>query len=711
MKKIKQLLATVLILVLSLTLMPIGMVYAAQATGLPLYNSITEVLVADEGTQYITSFMQDPSTKLITATIQIHHAGIEKDSLMISGVGLQISFDNRVAPYSPGELNPYFTGKSIGDIPLFNKYVKALMSGFDSIGSTAIQNDANGRYLGAKISCAKDGETIEIKAGQTVDIAEYYFMPLNGQMLDKDMFRYEFTHVQEAFLRLSAWIGNGTTFLQSSNDNIQSPNTYVKPEAFVIQGPWEADSVVPSVRKIGVVNNTRNDGTTQVGDELIYTITISNTGLDGSIWVNAVMTDTLNQYVNYVAGSASIQPSGSGTIDYDSTTRTLTAQLGNIVKGEIRTIVFNVTVASNALNQNISNFVKVTGKDGPNSDADDIIKEVKEDGNDRIVTPPVTLSKLSTPTINTVYAGDTSISGTGTSGATINVRMPNNTIVTATVTATGTWAVSIPSGTTLLTNNVITGWQTQSGMQDSNTVSITVVTRPSPSTPGGGNPSGGTTTIPSTPPPLAGFLADHVPYLNGYPDNSVRPNHPITRAEAASIFFRLLSAIDKDYPLPSVFSDIREGVWYSQAVSYLASIRIITGYPDGTFRPDQPITRAEFAAMASRFDNLAETYTNAFTDIANHWAVSVINSSYAKGWISGYPDGTFRPQQNINRAEVVTVVNKMLDRKVRLEDIPTGIKVFNDINTTHWAYTAIVEASNDHDFIRGADGYETWRLK
>ena len=207
-----------------------------------------------------------------------------------------------------------------------------------------------------------------------------------------------------------------------------------------------------------------------------------------------------------------------------------------------------------------------------------------------------------------------------------------------------------------------------------------------------------------------GFTEEHIPYIQGYPDNSVKPNNSITRAEVAMIFFRLLSDPGKNASRPSNFKDVANGAWYAQAINYLASIDILFGYPNGTFKPEQHITRAEFAAIASRFDALQPVSGNAFPDIEGHWAMNVINSAAAKGWVEGYPDGSFNPQKKITRAEVVRVVNKMLDRKVKVEDIPNGIRQFTDFED-HWAFADIVEASNDHDYVRKDDGYETWMLK
>jgi hypothetical protein len=246
---------------------------------------------------------------------------------------------------------------------------------------------------------------------------------------------------------------------------------------------------------------------------------------------------------------------------------------------------------------------------------------------------------------------------------------------------------------------------------------------------GGGGGGGNTVTIPPTPipgsdgsslenvdiedeeTPLAGFTPDHIWYIQGYPDGTVRPDGQITRAEAATIFFRLLSYPDKNDPLTSDFTDVATGKWYTQAIAYLASIGILEGYEDGTFRPDGQITRAEFAALVSRFDDLsASADADAFSDISGHWAADYINSAAEKGWIQGYPDGTFRPQNQLTRAEIVTAVNNMLDRGIELADIPDGVPEYTDLLESYWAYTDIMEASATHDYTRKENNSEIWTV-
>ena len=163
---------------------------------------------------------------------------------------------------------------------------------------------------------------------------------------------------------------------------------------------------------------------------------------------------------------------------------------------------------------------------------------------------------------------------------------------------------------------------------------------------------------------------DHFAYIVGYGNGEVRPQNNITRAEVATIFFRLMTDDVRDENLTKTnrYSDVAATSWYNTAVSTLSSMGIITGYPDGTFRPNAAITRAEFAAIAARFDNDGDKTAAKFSDIATHWAKDEISIAYNNGWITGYPDGTFGPQRDITRAETMTLVNRVLNRQPETED-------------------------------------------
>lgn len=206
---------------------------------------------------------------------------------------------------------------------------------------------------------------------------------------------------------------------------------------------------------------------------------------------------------------------------------------------------------------------------------------------------------------------------------------------------------------------------------------------------------------------------DHIAYINGYPDGSVGPNKDITRAEVAAIFYRLLTddARKLNAANGTPFKDVANGVWYQDAVATLAKMGILKGYSDGSFKPMNPVTRAEFATIASRFDELESSHVTAFTDVPmSHWAYRAIASAAEKGWVSGYSDGTFRPEKAITRAEVAKLTNAVLDRICDKDYVDANANTlvrFTDLEKSFWGYYEIMEAANAHDYSAGG-GKETW---
>lgn len=201
---------------------------------------------------------------------------------------------------------------------------------------------------------------------------------------------------------------------------------------------------------------------------------------------------------------------------------------------------------------------------------------------------------------------------------------------------------------------------------------------------------------------------DHISYINGYSDGTFRADDSITRAEVATIFYRLLK--DNTAGGNKEFTDIKGNEWYAKAVNKLGGLGIINGYQDGSFKPYQKITRAEFTAMAARFTGTTGTGID-FTDVSkNHWAYDAISAAVDEGWINGYSDKTFKPDNDITRAESVTIVNRMLTRipDKKFIDSDADVKTFKDIDKTHWAFYEIIEASNHHDYNLDINGNETW---
>lgn len=199
---------------------------------------------------------------------------------------------------------------------------------------------------------------------------------------------------------------------------------------------------------------------------------------------------------------------------------------------------------------------------------------------------------------------------------------------------------------------------------------------------------------------------DHFAYIIGYPDGTVQPNGQITRAEATTIFFRLLTEESRSANLTKTngYTDVASDAWYNTAVSAMTKAGIVDGYPDGTFRPDAPITRAEMAKIISLFAKLDKSESR-FSDIAGHWAEAYIKLAAGNGWIAGYPDGTFGPQRNITRAETATMINRVLDRVPSEEShlLSRGVmQIWPDANPGDWFYLAMQEATNSHDYERNA---------
>ena len=228
---------------------------------------------------------------------------------------------------------------------------------------------------------------------------------------------------------------------------------------------------------------------------------------------------------------------------------------------------------------------------------------------------------------------------------------------------------------------------------------------------GGGGSSKPTVDIPDdVPTGLNGD--DHYAYIVGYPNGNVEPNGNITRAEVATIFFRLLTEEVRtaNSTQSNSLSDVTRGQWFNHAVSTLSSMGIVKGHNDGTFAPNAPITRAEFAAIAARFDDKNTDTSSKFTDIASHWAKNEIGIAANKGWINGYPDGTFRPNQYITRAEAMTLVNRVLNRLPENSSdlLDSMIKWPDNSDVSAWYYLAVQEATNSHYYKTKENKFEKW---
>jgi len=205
---------------------------------------------------------------------------------------------------------------------------------------------------------------------------------------------------------------------------------------------------------------------------------------------------------------------------------------------------------------------------------------------------------------------------------------------------------------------------------------------------------------------------DHFAYVIGYPDGTVRPNDNITRAEVTTIFFRLLKDEVRNANLTAEneFDDVNDGDWHNVAVSTMAKLGIVNGRFENEFVPDANITRAEFTAICARFDDTEVEYEGTFKDIEGHWAEEYIKRASAYGWIEGYSDNTFRPDQFITRAEAMTLINRVLNRVPRdPEDLLEDMAKWSDnLDETVWYYIAVQEATNSNEYERPNSVYKKW---
>lgn len=204
---------------------------------------------------------------------------------------------------------------------------------------------------------------------------------------------------------------------------------------------------------------------------------------------------------------------------------------------------------------------------------------------------------------------------------------------------------------------------------------------------------------------------DHYAFLVGYADGTFGPECNMTRAEVTTMFARLLTEqIEADKTYSSTFNDVAKDCWAANYIGYMQQFGIVTGYEDGSFRPDAPVTRAEFAAIASRFEKLTQGSAS-FTDVPDtHWAVKYINFAATRGWVTGYEDGSFKPEHSITRAEVAAVTCRLLERSADQTYIRSHIgelRTFADVTESHWAYWYAMEAANGHDYTKSG-GSENW---
>ena len=319
---------------------------------------------------------------------------------------------------------------------------------------------------------------------------------------------------------------------------------------------------------------------------------------------------------------------------------------------------------------------------------------------------------------------DVTITDTFTGKGDLNFRLPDGATVSE--NQDGTYTITLGDLTAGQEVTITATYKVLRADASSNLVNTAKVTGTNPGDPG--NPVTDEVQTPETPvnpyrPPIRPpedpdkpelNTEDHYAYIVGYEDGSVQPEGDITRAEVATIFFRLLTDESRNeyWSQTNPYSDVSADDWFNNAVSTLTNAGVLDGYEDGTFKPNGNITRAEFATITARFFEATYDGENLFPDIEGHWAQDYINEAANAGIVNGYEDGTFRPQQYITRAEAVTMVNRTIERHPDADHLLDNMITWPDNPETAWYYEQIQEATNSHEYTMNTDDeqnpYEIW---
>ena len=455
------------------------------------------------------------------------------------------------------------------------------------------------------------------------------------------------------------------------------------------------------------------------GDVLTYTINVTNNNEETV--TSFTVSDNLwqeNQVETITIGAATADVTGGSYLFQ-----------GTLYQGDTWTCTYDYTVPEDVASVSNTAVINLPGDNDPD---DTVTVEVEPDAPGLKVEKSLSQVNGSDYTVGKVSVGDKltyTIQVTNTGNTTLSRVTVEDSLWNygdaiqvdgelAYVADGGTYTIKhdiAPGDTVIITYTYIV-LRSDAGDTLTNTATVT--------TPDGGTTGEDTTETPVKPvtpirPPVDPDkpelnTEDHYAYIVGYEDGSVQPEGDITRAEVATIFFRLLTDESRNefWSQTNDYTDVPADAWYNNAVSTLTNAGIIDGYEDGTFKPDGNITRAEFATIAVRFFEATYDGEDLFSDIAGHWAQDYINEAANAGIVDGYPDGTFRPQQLITRAEAMTMVNRTIDRHPHEDHLLDDMIVWPDNPETAWYYEQVQEATNSHEYTMNTDDeqnpYEIW---
>lgn len=626
-------------------------------------NAIFEKVGSKEGV-YVGKF--DPATKTVKVAILDKNQGAKN----ISGTGL-------IAGLTDLYENHYLTKVQVGKQPerdlkeiakaLGNDKVQVqqnfkLIFGSDILG--AVQKEGNtgkladfiGKSVELKLTVQQPGCENAVTLTYKVSGAEAKSVLLEDKLEAKD---------------IKAWVGDKIDWkkgvaLKEADADLQK---ILDEAGTVVTDKSNRNSENDNLSKgaTGNLNVAFDDGTSlEIKDQVLYVSNHMTAATNDKAPADAVLVKfLLGEGVKAKNGAVELEGKKDQPAEYGSYK----------VKPGTDLSAYKI----HSVEKTIFESIAAEAKTGPTWFPEDYI--VSEKNNTFTAEAKLPMSKA--PVVDKIVAGDKKVTGKGVLGAAIEVTFPGvKTPVKTTVGTNGTWSVNVPKGITLYAKDTITVVQTEKN-KDPNAVTAVVKEKSgdsfivTPVIPGDKKAEEKKAQEkPST--------ATITGYINGYPDGTFRPGKSMTRAEAASILAKLQRLPLTDSSKPA-FSDA-DG-WYNAVINAVVKAGYMKGYPDGSFKPDKPITRAEFATMLSHFMS-AKTASNPFTDTNGNWAKEAIDKAYAQGIIKGYEDNTFRPAADVSRAEAVAMVNRTFNIK-KAGDVKNP---FTDISPSHWAYDDILAA-------------------
>ena len=641
----------------------------ADGTGTDYATGSTIPSISSDVDLYAKWQIDEDQTKNLSATVDYKLGDVvqTKDHIALTAT-VQVLQPDTLSTTGVSEKS--YVGWKLSSITINGEVVTSLPSTVNN-GDAVVYN-----YVIDEDQTKNLSATVDYKLGDVVQTKDHIALTATVQVLQPDTLST--TGVSE-----KSYVGWKLSSITINGEVVASLPATVNNGDAVVYNYIEKNTSVDVTKVVTSVVNPAGEpydtkGTAKVGDTITWTITVKN---KGNVPQTLTLTDILSNEQSVTIKDATdkaVTAPATITLGVDETltyTATYTVQIGDSGDTLVNTAILKD--GDTPKDEDTAPGVKID----PAVTVDKTVDKTTASVGDKL-TYTITVTSNASDTLENIVVTDELLGMTGDKAITI-ASLPAG----ETWSQTYTYTVKSSDAGKKLVNTAIASTEDGKELDRDSTdgTSIRVPSKP---------------TKPSQP---ALNTEDHVAYIIGYDDGTVKPTNNITRAEVATIFFRLLTDDSRAefWSQTNSYSDVSSNNWFNNAVSTLSNAGIISGYPDGTFKPNAPITRAEFAAIATRFSDASYTGRCTFTDVpADHWAANAIALAQDLGWINGYSDGTFKPNQPITRAEAMTLINRVLERAVDRDHMLADMVTWTDNRPGSWYYEAVQEATNSHEYTR-----------